>query len=182
DGQVGLLPGIIACALGIYVGDLLLYFAGRAGAPIARRFAPAAKLDAAARWMADRGAAVVLLSRFTPGLRLPTYLAAGILRTRFGTFTVYFLVAALFWTPLLVGRAAFFGRIFPLAPYAMSVALLLWQARHRLARYTRWEFWPPWLAYLPVIPYLLWLALKHRSLTVFTVANPGIPSGGFAGE
>jgi membrane protein DedA with SNARE-associated domain len=181
-GQLGLLPGILACALGIYVGDLLLYFAGRAGAPIARRFAPAAKLDAAARWMADRGAAVVLLSRFTPGLRLPTYLAAGILRTRFWTFNSYFLVAALIWTPLLVGSAAFFGRIFPLAPYVMSVALLLWQARHRLARYARWEFWPPWLAYLPVVPYLLWLALKHRSLTVFTAANPGIPSGGFVGE
>jgi membrane protein DedA with SNARE-associated domain len=182
NGQLGLLPGIFACAFGIYIGDLLLYFAGRAGAPIARRFAPAAKLDEAERWMADRGAAVVLLSRFAPGLRLPTYLAAGILRTRFWTFNTYFLVAALIWTPLLVGSAAFFGRIFPMAPYAMAVVMLLWHARRRLSRYTRWEFWPSWLAYLPVVPYLLWLALKHRSLTVFTAANPGIPSGGFVGE
>ena len=181
-GQIGLLPGIIACALGIYTGDLLLYFAGRAGAPIARRFVPAAKLDAAARWLADRGAAVVLLSRFTPGLRLPTYLAAGILRTRFWTFNSYFLIAALIWTPLLVGSAAFLGRVFPAAPYAVAIAMLLWHARRRLARYARWEFWPTWLAYLPVIPYLLWLAMKHRSLTLFTAANPGIPSGGFVGE
>src|SRR5262245_42558836 len=129
--------------------------------------------------MAERGASVVLLSRFTPGLRLPaylaagilrarfwrftayvpaadlllpTYLAAGILRARFWTFNAYFLAAALIWTPLLVGSAAFFGRIFPAAPYAIGVAMVLWHARHRLARYTRWEFWPPWLAYLPVLP------------------------------
>jgi membrane protein DedA with SNARE-associated domain len=181
-GRIGLLPGIIACAFGIYVGDLLLYFLGRAGAPIARRFAPPARLDAAARWMSERGAAVVLLSRFTPGLRLPTYLAAGILRSRFWTFNSYFLVAALIWTPLLVGSAAYLGRTFPAAPYAIGAAMLLWHARRRLARYARWEFWPPWLAYLPVIPYLLWLGMKHRSLTLFTAANPGIPSGGFVGE
>lgn len=182
SGQIGLLSGILACAAGIYVGDLLLYFAGGAGAPIARRFAPAAKLDAAARWMAERGPAVVLLSRFTPGLRLPTYLAAGVLRTHFWTFNSYFLVAALIWTPLLVGSAALFGRVFPAAPYAMGLAMLLWHARRRLVRYARWEFWPSWLAYLPVIPYLLWLAVKHRSLTLFTAANPGMPSGGFVGE
>ena len=52
----------------------------------------------------------------------------------------------------------------------------------RLKRIVRWEFWPPWLAYLPVAPYILWLGAKHRSLTLFTATNPGIPSGGFAGE
>ena len=31
-------------------------------------------------------------------------------------------------------------------------------------------------------PYVLYLGLKHRSLTLFTAANPGIASGGFAGE
>jgi len=29
---------------------------------------------------------------------------------------------------------------------------------------------------------MLYLGLKHRSLTVFTAANPGIASGGFVGE
>jgi hypothetical protein len=52
----------------------------------------------------------------------------------------------------------------------------------RWRRLTRWEFWPPWVFYLPLVPYLLWLGLKHRSLTVFTAANPGIPGGGVAGE
>jgi hypothetical protein len=46
----------------------------------------------------------------------------------------------------------------------------------------RWEFWPAWAAYLPLIPYLIWLAIKYRSATLFTVTNPGMPASGFAGE
>jgi hypothetical protein len=49
-------------------------------------------------------------------------------------------------------------------------------------RLTRWEFWPPWAAYPPVLCYGLGLAVRHRSLTVFTAANPSIPAGGFIGE
>jgi hypothetical protein len=76
---------------------------------------------------------------------------------------------------LLVGQTIGFRRL--------SIS---WQARRRalgwILRKTRWEFWPPWLAYLPVIPYVLYLGVRHRSLTLFTAANPGIPTGGFAGE
>jgi hypothetical protein len=49
-------------------------------------------------------------------------------------------------------------------------------------RLTRWEFWPPWVTYLPVAGYLARLMVKHRSLTVFTAANPSILAGGFVGE
>lgn len=52
----------------------------------------------------------------------------------------------------------------------------------RWRRLTRWEFWPLWAFYPPVILYIAWLALRHRSLTVFTAANPAIPAGGFVGE
>src|SRR5436190_8201925 len=45
-----------------------------------------------------------------------------------------------------------------------------------------WEFWPIWAAYAPLTPYLLTLAIRHRSLTLFTAANPGIPTGGFVDE
>jgi RimK-like ATP-grasp domain len=67
-----------------------------------------------------------------------------------------------------------------------SRSSLLWR-RGRLLysswlRLTRWEFWPPWASYLPVVIYILRLAAKHRSLTVFTAANPGILAGGFVGE
>jgi hypothetical protein len=52
----------------------------------------------------------------------------------------------------------------------------------RWRRLTRWEFWPLWMFYSPVVLYILWLALKHRSLSLFTAANPAIPAGGFLGE
>lgn len=39
-----------------------------------------------------------------------------------------------------------------------------------------------WAAYAPLTPYLLSLAIRHRSLTLFTAANPGIPTGGFVDE
>lgn len=51
-----------------------------------------------------------------------------------------------------------------------------------ILKYTQYEYWPMWLFYLPVLPYWLYLAVKHRSLTYFTVANPGIALGGFFGE
>lgn len=47
---------------------------------------------------------------------------------------------------------------------------------------TRWEFWPAWATYPPVVGHMLLLALKHRSLTVFTAANPAILAGGIVGE
>ena len=62
----------------------------------------------------------------------------------------------------------------------------MWR-RYRLlysswVRLARWEFWPPWAAYPPVACYVLGLAAKHRSLTVFTAANPAILAGGVVGE
>lgn len=39
-----------------------------------------------------------------------------------------------------------------------------------------------WLAYLPLAPYLTYLMVRHRSLTLFTAANPGIAAGGAVGE
>jgi membrane protein DedA with SNARE-associated domain len=204
-GKLGFLPGVLACIAGIYLGDLLLYIAGRwMGRPLVRwkplrRILTPQKLDRASEWLSERGASVVILSRFTPGLRLPTYVAAGLLKTRFWTFAAYFFVAATLWTPVLVGAAAVLGKSLPHMTFLGPALLLVaapwrkilrdrppWHTRRRaigwMRRKTRWEFWPAWLAYIPVAPYILYLGLKHRSLTLFTAANPGIPSGGFAGE
>ncbi len=201
-GKIGFVPGVLACLAGIYFGDLLLYLGGRLiGRPIlrwrpVRRLLTDDKLDRASDWLAQRGAGVVILSRFTPGLRLPTYVAAGLLRTHFWKFSFYFLLASVLWTPALVGAAALLGKSLPHIGFAGPAILLVaaplrkiqptWQTRRRLLgwvrRRTRWEFWPPWLSYIPVAPYVLFLGMKHRSLTLFTAANPGIPSGGFVGE
>jgi hypothetical protein len=52
----------------------------------------------------------------------------------------------------------------------------------KLERIYKWEFWPVQVFYIPVVVYVLYLAARQRSLTVFTAANPAIPAGGFKGE
>lgn len=65
-------------------------------------------------------------------------------------------------------------------PIAGGRARLLLSARW--GRLTRWEFWPAPVVYALLTPHFLRLALAHRSLTVFTAANPAIPLGGIVGE
>jgi pimeloyl-ACP methyl ester carboxylesterase len=49
-------------------------------------------------------------------------------------------------------------------------------------RLTHWEYWPMWAVYPPVALWMVWLAIKHRSITIFTAVNPAMPSGGVVGE
>src|SRR3954451_1331884 len=130
QGKLAFLPATLACLIGIYSGDLLLFLGGRFARGPLLRFVSEDKVARASEWLSRRGMVVVFLSRFTPGLRLPTYVAAGLLQTRFWFFTTYFLIAASVWTPLLVGSAALLGsqvagtalaRVFP----ALLVAAVL---------------------------------------------------------
>lgn len=52
----------------------------------------------------------------------------------------------------------------------------------RFGRLTRWEFWPSWILYALLVPHFVRLAIRHRSVTIFTSANPRIPLGGLVGE
>jgi len=47
-------------------------------------------------------------------------------------------------------------------------------------RLIRWEFWPLAAFYPPVVIFALLLGLRYRSLTLFTLANPGMPHAGIA--
>ncbi len=203
----------LACLVGIFTGDLLLYLAGKyLGRPFLRRrplrwLVKEADIDRSADWFEHRGTAVILLSRFVPGTRLPTYVAAGLLNMPIWKFCLIFLIAAALWTPLLVGLAVTLGHTLSrylvlyenyALPVFLFAALTIWifvkcavpafthKGRRLLLsswrRKTRWEFWPPWVFYPPLIPYILYLGLKHRGLAVFTAADPAMPAGGFVGE
>jgi membrane protein DedA with SNARE-associated domain/pimeloyl-ACP methyl ester carboxylesterase len=211
NGRIDFVLAAFGCLLGIFVGDILLFLAGRyLGRPALRStplrwFVRAADVDRCSEWFQRRGAVAIFASRFVPGTRLPTYFAAGLLDTSFVRFTLYFLVAALVWTPALVwiamefgakvGAALVGGRVLGGALVAIAITyvavrvglgLLTWRGRRSLVgqwgRLVRWEFWPPWAFYPPVVCYVAYLALKHRGLTVFAAANPAIPDGGFVGE
>jgi hypothetical protein len=54
--------------------------------------------------------------------------------------------------------------------------------KRAFSRSLQFEFWPTWLIYLPIIPYGIWLALKSKSLTFFSAANPFMYLGGLIGE
>jgi membrane protein DedA with SNARE-associated domain len=210
SGQLGFVPAALGCVAGIFAGDLGLFFAGRiVGRRIARwrpfrRVLSAESLAACAAWLEARGAWVVIVSRFLPGTRVPTYIGAGVLGVNAWLFTSALAAAAILWTPLLVGASAIAtawtvptagipGPIDTTALVATSVGVLYLlrrvatrgERRRLLAvwrRATRWEFWPPWVLYPPVLAWIALLMVRHRSATVFTAANPGMPAGGFVGE
>lgn len=188
QGRIGFVEGTAACLTGIFLGDLALLAAGRFIGRPALRWRPLARviseerIERGTRWLGERGLSVIVLSRFMPGLRLPTYFAAGLLRTRTATFAFYFFLASAIWTPLLVGGTVL-SRNFASYGIAVPIALVLARSAPNVWKQAlRWEFWPMWAAYLPVVPYFLWLCARHRSFTLFTAANPGIFSGGLVGE
>ncbi len=211
-GAIGFGPASIACFAGILGGDLLLYLAGRwLGRPAVERvplrwFLDRDALARGTELFEARGLSIVLTSRFLPGTRLPTYLAAGVLRVGFWRFASLSAIAVALWTPLLVGLAAIFGEGFRalfgdvqqhliptlallLALYALvhlALAAATWRGRRlllsRWRRLTRWEFWPMWAFYPPVLLYIGWLALRHGGLRLITCVNPAMPGSGLAGE
>ncbi len=52
----------------------------------------------------------------------------------------------------------------------------------RQMSWTRWEFWPWWATYAPIMPYGVWLALRHRGLTLPLIANTHPDLAMLAGE
>lgn len=186
---------------GRYLGARLLHVRAL------RRVLTPAKVQMSEDWFQRRGPIVILISRFVPGSRLPVYVASGMLRLPLQRVAVYFALAGVLWTPALVALAMFvgvraldflddYGRVARWT--AVLLALALWIAirlvlplfsfrgRRLLAgsfkRIRRWEFWPMWAFYPPVFVYIAWLALRHRSATLFTAANPAMPAGGVIGE
>jgi pimeloyl-ACP methyl ester carboxylesterase/membrane protein DedA with SNARE-associated domain len=158
-------------------------------------------------WFSSQGFKVIVASRFLPGTRLPTYFAAGLLHTSFWKFAIYFFLAAVVWTPALVALSAWLGGgviessllqgrdlglklsvtgVVVFLTTRLLLSIVSYKGRRLLVsswrRVTRWEFWPPWVFYLPVLCYIILLALKHRSLTLFTAVNPAMPASGFIGE
>lgn len=208
QGLVSFPLAVGACLIGLLSGDIGLFLAGRWLGPAAlRRVVAPARLAEAKAWLAERGPWVIVISRFTPGTRLPTYVAAGALRMPLGRFVGYFALATALWTPLLVGLAMLYGeavntwfeRYATLGVIVLALGIAIIWAFLRLAlpatthrgrrlllsrwrRLTRFEFWPRWAFYPPIVMYCLWLSLRYRSLTAFTLANPGMPLGGLVGE
>ena len=233
-GPINWQLGFAACFAGIWLGDLGLYSLARCfGKPILKsswiaRFADAEAIEWCQTRFNDHASLKLLASRFVPGTRLPTYLAAGLLSmpvTRFALVTAFgallwiggiFIIAKLLGAPALLRFSSVQGKIAVIIFVGLVLAATLFALRRLscaavagvgdsghagglpieinrdqrsrlqwpifVRRWTRWEFWPAWLFYIPVGVYYVWLAIRHRSLTIPTSANPGIATGGFVGE
>ncbi len=212
SGNLPISTGFIGCSVGIWAGDAILYLLARAfGRPLidwrwTRHWLRGDAIARSERWFAQRGAWLLLTSRFVPGTRLPTYLAAGFLRLSFPRFLALTGIAVTLWTSLLFLLVGWFGKsVFQWAGESLNqgwtwlllvlLAALFWKTLTRFmnptwrrrasamcGRLRHWEFWPAWLFYFPVALQYLRLVVKYRGLTVPTAANPGIFSGGLVGE
>ena len=100
---------------GILAGDSVIYLAGRrlgarlAEFPLLRRLVPPEKLTEVEKLIRRRGNVVVILARFLPGLRAPTYFTVGHSRLPYWEFLAFDGMAALVSAPLWVCMGFYFG-------------------------------------------------------------------------
>jgi len=195
---------------GIWIGDFGLYVLARHfGRPVFERSwfkrLIGKKIDLARSegWFRDHGTAAIVISRAVPGTRLPTYLAAGLLKVPLLRFLTITGAACIIWVAVLFGFsyhvgmmvisefAMFRSEAAKLGACVVLAAMLGWMLRKGIkkvsigslvARLKRWEFWPPIVFYVPVAAKYLTLAIKYRSLSLPTLANPGMYLGGVIGE
>ncbi|KAA3611712.1 MAG: hypothetical protein DWQ01_06410 [Planctomycetota bacterium] len=212
-GDLAWSTALIGCYIGIIVGDGLLWVLGRTlgrkvlQLRLLRGLVTPMKLRIAEEWFNRNGLLVVLISRFLPGSRFPTYICAGMLGTKARGFLTVAILAGAFWTPALVWLSSrfgmFLGRLFGqleenlLLTLPISILLIvlllkliafLISKRERkltLARWKRrlrWEFWPVSLFQLPVLMYAAWQAIRWKGLRHPLTTNPAIELSGFVGE
>ncbi len=212
-GLIPLPAGIFASFSGIWLGDMALYAAGRYGGGWCVKRAPlrwvmsGKSLETGRSFLLRKGAVAIFISRFTPGMRLPLYVAAGIVKMPALRLGLWFLLAGLAWTIPVVTLAATFGQrasdwllqkgtaVFPATVILLVLTWWLLRLGSLLAthpgrrvirskwqRLIRWEFWPPLVFYPPVVLAVILMGLRRRNLLAFTAVNPAIPHGGIAGE
>src|SRR6184192_2527403 len=198
--------GFVSCFAGIWLGDLGLYSLARcAGKNLlhtrwVRRFADPCAISRCEKVFSRHSSFALITSRFVPGTRLPTYLAAGLFGMPLRRFALITAVGGLVWVIGVFVLTKIFGThvllwftsgqtkiaAVVLTGLVLAGAILLLRKAHRVATITQrlrqWEFWPAWIFYIPVAIYYLLLAIRYRSFTLPTAANPKIQNGGFIGE
>ncbi len=154
-GDTGLIAMVVVGLVGILTGDAVIFLAGRRfGHRIAdvgplRRIITPAKLEAVEKLIRRRGNLVVIVARFLPGLRAPTFFTVGHARMPLWEFLLFDGAAALVSAPLwvclgfwlgsdleaLAREASRFSHVILLAVGVVLFALWVrwWQARRAAA-------------------------------------------------
>jgi membrane protein DedA with SNARE-associated domain len=114
-GVLNVHKAFLVCLAAVLAGDSLAFLMGRyfgrwvLASGLARKyFTPRRQLRVRA-YFRKFGSKVVLVGRFTPGLRFTIFFTAGTLHVRPAVFFIYDFSAAVFSVPVLVYSAWFFG-------------------------------------------------------------------------
>ena len=111
----GLLAMVAVGLAGILAGDSVIYWAGRrlgrrvAEFRLLRHMVTPDKLEKVETRLRHQGNVVVMIARFLPGLRAPTYFTVGHSRFAYWKFLLYDGMAALISAPLWVCLGFWFG-------------------------------------------------------------------------
>tara|TARA_B110001454_G_scaffold28073_1_gene27419 strand:- start:5484 stop:7058 length:1575 start_codon:yes stop_codon:yes gene_type:complete len=204
EGKISTTSGFLACFLGISIGDIGLYFLGRHASQIGlgKKINSSPNIQAALLKIKSSNALnyLIFISRLIPGARLPTYVAAGIikysaLRFSYLTFisvgiwvavalaagkTVHYFLMDYFWLSLLV-----LTTILYCAKILIPKLADKWERKALMHSWRKWlhfEFWPAWFFYIPVVFYYVYFSFRYRSFLNPFYTNPKILNSGLIGE
>lgn len=131
QGKLGWEVVYWANALGVSTGDILLYYIGYEISfglekPWVRRFIKPTHIERGRAFFAKWGNWLTFVARFVPGLRLPGFTAAGLMRTPIAPFSAIVFLTALFWVGVQMKIVQAAGNHFSTWEiFAMGLAALL---------------------------------------------------------
>lgn len=114
-GALQVSKAFLVCFAAVLAGDSLAFFMGRyfgrwvLASRLARKYFTHRRQIKVRAYFRKFGSKVVLIGRFTPGLRFTIFFTAGTLHLRPPVFLIYDFSAAAFTVPILVYTAWFFG-------------------------------------------------------------------------
>ncbi len=114
-GVLHVSKAFLVCFAAVLAGDSLAFFLGRyfwrrvLASRLAQKYFTHRRQIKVRAYFRKFGSKVVLVGRFTPGLRFTIFFTAGTLHLRPPVFLIYDFAAAAFTVPMLVYSAWFFG-------------------------------------------------------------------------
>jgi len=115
-GLIGFWDAAIACFFGIVFFDVIIYWTGRVfGSRVVRKapikwFINEQDIKKAEAMFELRGLEILFAAKFIPGTRFPTYFSAGLLKSNFLFFMIYFIASVIIWVPIVVGISMITGQ------------------------------------------------------------------------
>ncbi len=202
---------LVGYLLGVSVGDYLLYLIGYFSRSIKYKWVQS-KITKAREWTSgntEKFDTFLILTRFIPGSRIPTYFLAGAIKYSAIKFLSLLMFSTLVFALVNLSVINIFKNkidsqswvqnlflaiiSFVITITLFKVIIFLYKNRtdissaiktkyFSLKKLKHPEFWPPTLFYAPTYIIYLGLTLKNKLKFTPSYANPSIPYSGIVGE